>query len=59
MEFLIDAFIRQAYQRSEYNRYMKSDTWAAIRDAKLACAGNRCETCGNGPLQDNPYRRTT
>ena len=40
MSFSVINFLRDAYRRSEYNRYMRSDIWHAIRDAKLAIAGH-------------------
>ena len=46
MSFSVIDFLRDAYRRSEYNRYMRSDTWAAIRAAKLACSSHKCEKCG-------------
>ena len=46
MSFSVINFLRDAYRRSEYNRYMRSDIWHAIRDAKLACASHKCERCG-------------
>ena len=47
MGFSIEAFMRDAHRRAEYNRFMKSETWAAIRGAKLACSSHRCEQCGS------------
>jgi 5-methylcytosine-specific restriction endonuclease McrA len=38
--------IRQHRRRAEYKRYMRSDTWHAIRDVKLSIAAYECEQCG-------------
>ena len=46
MSFSVIDFLQDAYRRAEYNRFMKSDTWGVIRDAKLAIARHRCEKCG-------------
>ena len=47
MTFSVIDFLREAYRRSEYNRYMRSDAWAAIRDVKLSIAAYECEKCGS------------
>lgn len=38
----------------EYDRYMKSDEWAAKREERLKLDDNRCVMCGrkNGTLKD-------
>ena len=46
MTFSVIDFLRDAYRKAEYNRYMRSDDWFIIRDAKLAIARRRCEQCG-------------
>lgn len=42
----ITQWLRQYRRRAEYKRFMRSDTWAAIRDAKLSIAAYECEKCG-------------
>ena len=54
MTFSVLDFLRDAYRRAEYNRYMRSDTWAAIRDAKLSCRMHECERCGSRDTARRP-----
>lgn len=42
-----DENVRRRNRKTEYDRFMKSDTWEHLRSLKLRQARNRCEKCGD------------